>query len=359
MKTITKKISGFPELPGEGTVFLDIETTGFSPEYNPVYLIGACHAQEGSLFFLQWFAESQAEEAGILAAAAEYLLSFPEVVTFNGNTFDLPYLQKRAALHHMENAFIFPKRLDLLQTVRPLKQLLGLPDCRQKTIEAFLGLCREDTASGGELIPIYHRYALAPSEDLERLLLLHNEEDVLAMPRLLPILSYEALAAGRFCVEEIVHTGPESGPGAVSPVFSAVLRLDLAVPVPLFLEQDGLRLTIRDEFARLSAALFHGELRLFFRDYKNYYYLPVEDMAVHKSVACFVEKDFREQASRDTAYQRREGDFLPLPSGMDVPHPFRKDRLSRPFLLLTELSGDVDFWSSYLAAFFRQAVQNP
>ncbi len=357
MKTITKKISGFPEFPREGIVFLDIETTGFSPEHNPVYLIGACHSQDNCMHFLQWFAESPAEEAGILAAAAEYLLPFEEVVTFNGNTFDLPYLQKRADFHQMENVFVFPKRLDLLQSVRPLKQLLGLPDCRQKTVEAFLGLGREDTASGGDLISVYHQYALQPSGEAEKLLLLHNEEDVLALPRLLSILAYETLSAGRFRVKDIVHT--ETASGEKPPVFSVTLRLEPAVPVPLFLEQDGIRLTLRDEFARLSAPLFHGELRLFFPDYRNYFYLPVEDMAVHKSVACFVEKEFRERASRDTAYQRKEGDFLPLPSGMEVPHPFRESRMSRPFLLLTELPGTTDFWASYLTAFFRQAVQNP
>lgn len=42
-------------------------------------------------------------------------------------------------------------------------------------------------------------------------------------------------------------------------------------------------------------------MRHFYSDYKNYYYLPKEDMAIHKSVAAYVDHEYRENARRTTA----------------------------------------------------------
>ena len=43
--------------------FFDIETTGFSRNYNIVYLIGAVYFRNGISHYLQWLAESDSDEA--------------------------------------------------------------------------------------------------------------------------------------------------------------------------------------------------------------------------------------------------------------------------------------------------------
>ena len=45
----------------------------------------------------------------------------------------------------------------------------------------------------------------------------------------------------------------------------------------------------------MRAEIFEGEMRHFYSDYKNYYYLPKEDMAIHKSVAAYVDHEYREK----------------------------------------------------------------
>jgi hypothetical protein len=65
--------------------------------------------------------------------------------------------------------------------------------------------------------------------------------------------------------------------------------------------------------ALLSARLFQGTLKFFFPDPENYYYLPAEDRAIHRSVAEFVAKAHRKKATKQTAYERCEGLFLPIP----------------------------------------------
>lgn len=57
---------------------------------------------------------------------------------------------------------------------------------------------------------------------------------------------------------------------------------------------------------------FEGELKHFYKDYKNYYYLPAEDEAYHKSVSEWVDKSARIQATARTAYTKKTGTFVPV-----------------------------------------------
>lgn len=56
---------------------------------------------------------------------------------------------------------------------------------------------------------------------------------------------------------------------------------------------------------------YKGELKHFFSNYKDYYYLPMEDTAIHKSVAEYVEKEYRKKATKETCYIKKDSLFLP------------------------------------------------
>ena len=62
----------------------------------------------------------------------------------------------------------------------------------------------------------------------------------------------------------------------------------------------------------MRVPVLQGSLKYFYPDYRNYYYLPEEDRAIHKSVGCYVDSRFREKAKPDTCYVRKEGLFLPV-----------------------------------------------
>ena len=58
--------------------------------------------------------------------------------------------------------------------------------------------------------------------------------------------------------------------------------------------------------ARLRVRLFEGELRFFYDGSpKDYYYLPAEDIAVHKSIASAVDKEHRVQANASNCYGKK------------------------------------------------------
>ena len=142
----------------EKLVFFDIETTGFSADYNIVYLIGCIWPEGDHLRFIQRFADTKAAEADVLTAFFYFLKDFRTLVHFNGDMFDIPFVTKRAKALKLTPAFDSVESVDIFRRIKPFKKLLGLPDMKQKTIERFLKIGREDLYNGGELIEVYLDY---------------------------------------------------------------------------------------------------------------------------------------------------------------------------------------------------------
>lgn len=55
------------------------------------------------------------------------------------------------------------------------------------------------------------------------------------------------------------------------------------------------------------------ELKTYFENYREYYYLPEEDCAVHESVAGFMSNRHRKKATAKTAYIKRKDAFIRCP----------------------------------------------
>ena len=62
---------------------------------------------------------------------------------------------------------------------------------------------------------------------------------------------------------------------------------------------------------KLRVPVFDEEMKYFYSNYKDYYYLPKEDISIHKSVAFYVDKDYRTKAKAATCYSKKTGKFLP------------------------------------------------
>lgn len=73
-------------------------------------------------------------------------------------------------------------------------------------------------------------------------------------------------------------------------------------------------------------------LKYFYPDYQNYYYLPEEDMAIHKSIADSVDPSYRKKATKNTCYTKKAGIFLP--QGSPVSTGLCRDRKDKTCYLL-------------------------
>ena len=219
--------------PVDDVLFLDIETTGFTAKSSNLYLIGCACYEDGRFHVHQWMAEKYDEEAAVLEAFFTFAASYRYLIHYNGNAFDIPYLQQKAASLGLPYHFDGFDGLDIYKRIAPYKHFLKLSNCKQKTIEAFLGIGREDKYSGGELISIYHDYVKEPIEDFRDLLLLHNKEDIIGMLKVLPILAYHDLFNGEVNAKKVQANYYTDYSGNRRQELLMTLSLPTPLPVPV------------------------------------------------------------------------------------------------------------------------------
>lgn len=299
-------------------LFFDIETTGFSGDRDSLYLIGAVWYETKNWHLIQWFAEQPEDEPAVLTAFFSFLKRFRILLHFNGDRFDLPFLSKRCAFHQIPWSLEQITSFDLYRRIKPFQTFLHLEHLKQKNIEAFLGLTREDRYSGGELIPIYKTYLRTHNPILYRLLLLHNEEDLKGMPSILPILSYPDFLNSCFTLRgETLET--DETPEGSKPFLCLRYESNLCVPVPVEHKKKDFHAVLSEHTLTLKIPLFEGECKHFYPDYQNYVYLIYEDTAVHKSIGQYVDKTAKKKATARTCYTKSQGIFLPQLSELFQP----------------------------------------
>lgn len=311
--------------------FFDIETTGFSPKTSFVYLIGLALRRGEEIHIYQFLAENRSEEEKILKSFYQRLCMSNTIITFNGMGFDIPFLKSREAIYQLDGGWDSFQYVDLYKITAKLSHLLKLPDKKQKSAEQFLGIHREDRYTGGELISVYFSYEKQQDSQAETLLLLHNEEDVLGMTQLLALLSYADFFTSPVNVLDaaIQDYHPYNASEEESELL-ITLKAPVPVPKQILVQTDFFSMMCRDEKAQLLVKLYQGEFRFYYDNYKDYYYLPEEDMAIHKSVAAFVDSNHRKKATAATCYSKRKGTFLPQRENLFTPcfYPGKKSKTS-------------------------------
>ena len=162
-------------------VFMDLETTGFSA--TPLFLAGTASVRDGFTKCVQIFARDYSEERAVIRALDEILARHDVCITFNGKSFDMPYLRERAKYHRVD-LISEPEQFDLLHAARR-KWKHSLPDCRLVTLERhILGRRRVGDVPGWEVPCIYHEFVHTKDARRIRGVLRHNRVDVLSMAEL-------------------------------------------------------------------------------------------------------------------------------------------------------------------------------
>ncbi len=181
-------------------VLMDIESLGFIG--SPLFLIGGLyvtaaagptdaaptdaapthaaptHAAHAEL--VQYFARDYSEERAILEAFAVDAAEADLWISYNGASFDLPFLELRAVQHRLA-AYRPPRHLDLLPVARRL-WAARLPNCKLKTVEHHI--CERPRGAdieGARIPPAYHAFVRSgePFEMLE--VLRHNVHDLTSL----------------------------------------------------------------------------------------------------------------------------------------------------------------------------------
>lgn len=334
--------------PLERVLFLDIETTGFTARSSYLYLIGCAYYQAGKWRTIQWMAETYEQEADILVAFFEFAKLYKYLVHFNGNNFDLPFLSQKCNQFALPYSFEDFIGIDLYKRIAPYKFFLKLPNCKQKTLEQFLGINRKDAFSGGELIGIYHDYIKSPTEFSEKALFLHNADDLKGMLEILPMLGYYDLFNSEVRARKVQANSYKDVHGNSRKELLITLSLATPLPKPVSASANNCYFKGDNDSATLKVPIYEEELKYFYSNYKDYYYLPTEDVALHKTVASFVDKEHRLQASAANCYTRKFSGYLPQWETLFKPF-FKRDYLSKElfFELTDEMKKDREAFCKY------------
>lgn len=302
------EISTYAPLNDQRALYVDIETTGFSRKHDMIYLIGLLYYEKGELVILQYLCEKVSDEYELLYKFNQLVLNFEELIHFNGDSFDLPFIKERMKLYRIRENLSELKSLDFLKLIRPFKKVLGTDNLKLKTMEKLAGYNRVDPFSGGELIQLYDAYKDGDKK-LETTFILHNEEDMVGLYYLnlfRPLISLTHLAITNKDFNLIIDRDH---------MICQVL-ISLALPLNYYdidLKREEYSILLKNNNLRITLPLYNGEYKTYFDDFENYYYLTHEDYAIHESVASFVQTKYKKKATKHTAYTKREDIYIKCP----------------------------------------------
>jgi uncharacterized protein YprB with RNaseH-like and TPR domain len=177
----------------DGVVFVDLETCGFSG--TPLFLVGLLGQTQGQLVLTQLLARNYAEEAAVVAATVA-ALDRGVIISFNGKSYDIPFLSERAGRHGLRAPNLMA-HLDLLHTARR-RWRYQLPDCRLTTLEtAIRGVVRWGDIPGRDIPERYHRSVRTDDPNLLLPILRHNHQDLLTLLGIVSRLDHSTLRQPR------------------------------------------------------------------------------------------------------------------------------------------------------------------
>ena len=163
-------------------LYLDIETTGLSS--TPLFLVGTMFLNDNRFCIQQLFAREYCEEAALIEYLKEFARNYDCLVTFNGKSFDIPFIRSRAVTNMTEFNWN-EAHLDLLHEARR-RYRSKLENCKLQTLEAEIcGRSRTGDIPGSEIPDAYHSFVRTGNAYKIQNILYHNALDLITMAELL------------------------------------------------------------------------------------------------------------------------------------------------------------------------------
>lgn len=164
--------------------YFDIETTGFDKDQDKIILasVGSCKDKK-TFNIKQYYLDNFNDEKQLLQEFTSELNKYESICSYNGIAFDEPFIKRRMAKNNIVE--VLPEdHVDLYRLVRPYYKKLGMERCNLKSVEKHIGIERKDKIDGGLSVSLYYDYLKNRDTSIMEVILLHNYEDVLNLPRI-------------------------------------------------------------------------------------------------------------------------------------------------------------------------------
>ena len=260
------------------TIFFDIETTGLSAKNSYIYMIGyGITDNSGNAEITLLFNDdgTPVSEKEMLIYFTDISEHFSHTLTYNGNTFDIPYVRERLKKHDLADIFESMTSIDLFVLIRKYKAKLHLNSCHQSDIEELCGIHRNDFCSGGKLIGVYKKYLKTKDDaDLDDLLK-HNHDDILGLMSITDMAALNYTFSGNYTIT----SASIDNDGNLTVTCSTAY-----IPTRITYSNGDMFVNLYENTMTLRFKPISDTMKYYFRDYKNYYYMPLENKVIHKSL---------------------------------------------------------------------------
>lgn len=169
----------------EDFIFLDIETMGLFTR--PIILFGIAQISDNDMLIInQYFVRNIKEEPAALDSLLFHFKENCAFITFNGRTFDIPYIKERLAYYRMKDDFdrahIFDRaHFDMLFFS---KRAWGsrMSNCKLATLEKhLLGIERKDDVPDALIPDFYDTYMRTKNIGPLIPIIQHNKQDLISI----------------------------------------------------------------------------------------------------------------------------------------------------------------------------------
>lgn len=179
---IIKKIRYNAKFLKKNQIVLDIETTGLSSLYDKLVLLGLITYEKDSAYIIQYFAERDLEEVRLLEIFLKKVEG-KKIISYNGDTFDLPFLLTRLSHHKLPANLIFDS-LDIYKILRSKRNLIDFESMRLMDIEKLIDINRNDPSRYKSISKLTEEIEF---RDKPEPILIHNQNDLIATENLINI----------------------------------------------------------------------------------------------------------------------------------------------------------------------------
>lgn len=182
---ISKKIKISGEKINKNDLVLDIETTGLDFKRDKLVLLGLVKDEKDEVYIYQYFAENDNEEIRLLEIFLREIKG-KKLITFNGENFDIPFLNSRLLAHKLMPVFL-EYTLDIYKIIKWNSKFFSYDSMKLIDIEKLIGIERDDPSR-------YKAISKLTGEILTRNkpypILKHNENDLIATEALSDIENF-------------------------------------------------------------------------------------------------------------------------------------------------------------------------
>lgn len=156
---------------------VDIETLGLSER--PIILLGIAKPKKTQVCTSQFLLRDIQDEPGAIWALISQLEPHLSLITYNGRSFDIPYIKQRLAYYGLD-APLDNTHFDVLHfTRRALRHKLS--DCKLETVEKYIGIKRDINIPGALVPHFYDTYLRTKNPGPLVAIVEHNKQDLLTL----------------------------------------------------------------------------------------------------------------------------------------------------------------------------------